>query len=520
MVFSGGNYNLSFFMSVLNSLISFPFARRLAEIELFKKYPTEVQAENFFRLINKAKLTAWGRLHHYENISEKKDFSAALKVFQEQVPLSSYDDLKPWIERVRHGEEDVLWPGKVRWFAKSSGTTSDKSKFIPVTENSLWDSHYRGGKDIIALYLDKHPNTKLFTGKTLSLGGSKRKDELNVDNSCGDLSAILMDNLPFWAQLVRTPELPVALMEEWEDKLLSIIRTTKNENVVALAGVPSWMLVLLRRLMAETGKSVREIWPNLELFMHGGVAFGPYREQYQDICGPNINYVGIYNASEGFFAIGDDEARSDSLLMLDYGIFYEFIPMDEIEKENPQACPIGEVELDRNYALVISTSGGLWRYLIGDTVKFTSLSPYRIIISGRTKHFINVFGEELMIDNADQAIALASERTGALVKEYTAGPIFMEKNQKGGHEWLIEFERAPDDLNYFIETLDSALKSLNSDYEAKRYKDITLDRPKVVVARSGLFHDWLASKNKLGGQNKVPRLSNDRKYLEEILKLI
>lgn len=508
-------------MSLLNSIISFPFIRRLSDIELFKKYPAEVQAETFFNLINLASKTAWGQYHDYQPISKTKDFKEAVKLFQDKVPLSSYDDLKPWIERARLGEDSVLWPGQIKWFAKSSGTTSDKSKFIPVTEDALNDCHYRGGKDVIALYLEKHPETKLFKGKTLSLGGSKKQDDLNPDNSCGDLSAILMDNLPFWAQLVRTPELPVALMPEWETKLASIISATKNENVVALAGVPSWMLVLLRRLLAETGsKNIKELWPNLELFMHGGVGFNPYKEQYQEICGSDLNFIEIYNASEGFFGIGDDSARADMLLMLDYNVFYEFVPLEELDKERPKAYTINEVELGRNYALIISSSAGLWRYIIGDTIKFTSLLPYRFIISGRTKHFINVFGEELMINNSDTAITLACESAGALVKEYSVAPIFMTEKQQGGHEWLIEFNKAPHDIMHFTKLLDESLQALNSDYEAKRYKNITLSQPKIVIARENLFHDWLASKNKLGGQHKVPRLANDRLYLEDMLKFL
>ncbi|MEI6835914.1 MAG: GH3 auxin-responsive promoter family protein [Candidatus Falkowbacteria bacterium] len=506
-------------MSLLNSILSFPFIRRLSDIELFKKYPEEVQAEMFRYLVDKAADTDWGKTHNFKDINSTKDLAAALRLFRLQVPLSSYDDLKPWIDRSRQGEIGVLWPGTVKWFAKSSGTTNDKSKFIPVTEDSLEECHYQGGKDTIALYVDRHPETKLFTGKTLSLGGSKREDELNSDNYCGDLSAILMDNLPFWAEFGRTPELPVALMDEWESKLKEIIRTTKSENVVALAGVPSWMLVLLRKLISESGvSSIRDLWPNLELFMHGGVAFGPYQSQYKKICGPNMNYVNIYNASEGFFGIGCDSSRDDMLLMLDYGVFYEFVPLEELEKDQPQAYTISEVELDRNYALIISTSGGLWRYIIGDTIQFTNLKPYYFKISGRTKHFINVFGEELMVDNADQAIAIASERTGALVKEFSAAPVFMTETEKGRHEWLIEFEHEPDDLAHFNKSLDEALKSLNSDYEAKRYKDLTLLAPDIVVARPGLFYDWLANKNKLGGQHKVPRLSNNRTQIEEMLK--
>ena len=368
--------------------------------------------------------------------------------------------------------------------------------------------------------MDKHPNTKLLKGKTLSLGGSKRQDDLNPNNSCGDLSAIVMDNLPFWAEMARTPELSVALMDEWESKLKAIVKSTKDENVVALAGVPSWMMVLLRKLLEETGaKSVKEIWPNLELFMYGGVAFAPYKEQYKNICG-DINLVSIYSASEGFFGISDDIEHDNMLLMLDYGIFYEFVPLEEMDQENPKAYTISEVELGRNYAVIISTNGGLWRYIIGDTIQFTRLKPYYFKISGRVKHFINVFGEELMVDNADRAIALACERTGALVKEYSAAPVFMTDTEKGCHEWLIEFESNPDDLEHFKSILDESLKSLNSDYEAKRYHNMTLNPPKIIVARSGLFYDFLASKNKLGGQHKVPRLSNNRENLEEMLKFL
>jgi len=508
-------------MSLFNSIISFPFIRRLSDIELFKKYPEEVQKEMFYYLIDKAADTAWGREHNFQDIISTKDFPEALNLFKLNTPLSSYDDLKPWIDRARQGEVGVLWPGSIKWFAKSSGTTSDKSKFIPVTDDCLEECHYRGGKDVVALYVDKHPETKLFTGKTLSLGGSKRQDELNPNNYCGDLSAILIDNLPFWAQFVRIPELPVALMDEWESKLKEIIKTSKSENVVALAGVPSWMLVLLRNILSETGVSnIRELWPNLELFMHGGVAFGPYSQQYKSICGLDMNFIDIYNASEGFFGIGSDGNRDDMLLMLDYGIFYEFIPLEELEKPEPNSCILSEVELNRNYALVISSSAGLWRYLIGDTIFFTSLKPYYFKISGRTKHFINVFGEELMVDNADRAIIKACEITGALVKEYSAAPVFMTESQKGLHQWLIEFEHKPSNLLQFRNALDEALKSLNSDYEAKRYKDITLGAPEIIIATPGLFYNWLSHKNKLGGQNKVPRLSNNRIQFEEMLKFL
>ncbi len=508
-------------MSLLNSILSFPFVRRLSDIELFKKYPAEVQEEMFYYLIDKASDTIWGKTHNFKAINNNKDYTAALKLFRDNTPLSSYDDLKPWITRARSGEVDVLWPGMVNWFSKSSGTTNDKSKFIPVTKESLEGCHYLGGKDAIAMYLEKHPESKLFTGKTLSLGGSKRQDDLNPDNYCGDLSAIVMDNLPFWAEMARTPEISVALMDEWESKLKAIVSSTKKENVIALAGVPSWMMVLLRRVLSETGiTNIRELWPNLELFMYGGVSFGPYLEQYKTVCGSNMNYVNIYSASEGFFGISDSDNYDNLLLMLDYGIFYEFVPLEELEKESLQAYTISEVELNRNYAVIISTNGGLWRYIIGDTIQFTNLKPYYFKISGRTKSFINVFGEELMVDNADQAIALACKETDALVREYSAAPVFMTEIEKGRHQWLIEFEKAPTDLVKFKTTLDESLKNLNSDYEAKRYNNMTLDFPEIIITRSGLFYDWLAAKNKLGGQHKVPRLSNNRIQIEEMLKFL
>ncbi len=507
-------------MSLINSILSFPFIRRLSDIELFKKYPAEVQEEMFYYLIDKATDTIWGKDHNFALVNAEKDFQAALKIFRENTPLSSYDDIKSWITRARQGETDVLWPGLVKWFSKSSGTTSDKSKFIPVTRESLEDCHYRGGRDAIGMYLEKHPDSKLLTGKTLSLGGSKRQDDLNPDNSCGDLSAIVMDNLPFWAELARTPELKIALMDEWESKLKAIVDSTKKENVVAIAGVPSWMMVLLQRMLTETGvKNIKELWPNLELFMYGGVSFAPYKEQYKNVCG-DLNLVNIYSASEGFFGISDGNDHENMLLMLDYGIFYEFIPLEELEKDNPKTYTISEVELGRNYAVVISTNGGLWRYIIGDTICFTKLKPYYFKIAGRIKHFINVFGEELMVDNADRAIALACEKTSSLIKEYSVAPIFMTDKEKGGHEWLIEFEREPSDLEQFKTCLDDALKSLNSDYEAKRYNNMTLKAPEITVARPGLFYDFLAAKNKLGGQHKVPRLSNSRDNLEEMLKFL
>lgn len=495
------------------------FRRRLKRIETFKNQPFEVQAKNFFYLISKASKTVWGKEYGYDKIAGEPDFSEAYKLFQEQVPLSYYDDIKSWITRARQGEKNVLWPGKVHWFSKSSGTTSDKSKFIPVTKTSLKNCHYNGGGDAFALYFKDNPDSKIFTGKTLSLGGSKRRDESNHNNSCGDMSAIIMGNLPCWAQLARTPKKDIALMEEWEEKLKAITKDTKNENVIALAGVPSWMLVLLNKIEESTGKKITDLWPNLELFMHGGVSFRPYKEQYKKLLGENIKYVEIYSSAEGFFGVGEDEVRGDMLLLLDSEVFYEFIPLEELKNDKPKTYSISEIELNKNYAIVISTSGGLWRYIIGDTVKFTSAKPYRFVITGRIKSFINVFGEELMVDNADRAIAMACEKTGNLVQEYSAAPIFMEEKTKGRHEWLIEFTKEPENLESFTHILDQSLQSLNSDYEAKRYKDITLSELKIVKARKNLFSDWLASKNKLGGQNKIPRLANNREIIEEMLVL-
>jgi hypothetical protein len=507
-------------MSFINSLLSLHFSSRHEEISFFRQHPGLAQSKVFFSLLQKAASTKWGNEYGYQGLASSDDFDAAFKSFREAVPLSSYDDLQPWIKRVQQGEKNVLWPSDARWFAKSSGTTSDKSKFIPVSTEALEECHYRGGKDVMSLYLENYPSTNIFTGKTLSIGGSYRPD---VDSNiyCGDLSAILMDNMPFWAQFFRVPEISIALLDEWEEKIERIARSTIGKNVVALAGVPSWTLVILRRILEITGKSnILEVWPELELFVHGGVSFAPYRLQFQELIpGSQMHYMEAYNASEGFFAIGDDEERDDMLLMLDYGVFFEFIPLSELSNEKPFSLSASEVELGKNYALAISTNGGLWRYLIGDTVEITSVRPLRIKISGRTKHFLNVFGEELMVGNTDKAIQNACSETGSAIKDYTVAPIFMAHDSRGGHEWLIEFSKIPADLSAFSDALDRHLKEANSDYEAKRHKDIALQGPLVKVAREGLFHDWLKSKGKLGGQNKVPRLSNSRQHLEELLDL-
>ncbi len=472
-----------------------------------------MQQEVLRQLFDYAKDTEVGKMHHFESITTYEDFT-------ERVPIVSYECVAPMIERTRRGEQNVFWPTHIKWFAKSSGTTNAKSKFIPVSMEALEDCHYKSGKDLLCLYLNNNENSQLFNGKSLRLGGSK---ELYEDNGSffGDLSAILIDNMPLWAEYSSTPSNKVSLMSEWELKMDAIIEESIKENVTSLAGVPSWMLVLLNNVLEKTGKNhLFEIWENLEVYFHGGVSFAPYRDQYKKLLPrKRFNYYETYNASEGFFGIQDRNNSEDLLLMLDYGIFYEFIPMDSYGKEEQRAIPIWEVRTGINYAMVISTNAGLWRYKIGDTVRFTSLDPYRIRITGRTKHHINAFGEELIIENAEEALEQVCKKTGSEIKDYTAAPIFMNGTEKGSHEWIIEFRRAPENLNYFIELMDNALKSLNSDYEAKRYNNITLKMPRVHMAREDLFYDWLKSKNKLGGQHKIPRLSNSREHLEELMDL-
>lgn len=500
-------------ITIVNSIASWFLKKRFHQIELFLKYPNEVQNELLLELLDIAKDTEIGREYDFASIKNYRTFA-------ERVPIKNYDGWQDVIERAMKGETNLFWPTPIKWFAKSSGTTRAKSKFIPVSEASLEDCHYAGTKDLLCLYLNNNENSQLFKGKGLRLGGSK---ELYRENGTvfGDLSAILIDNMPFWAEFSSTPSNKVSLMSDWEHKMQAIVNETINEKVTSLAGVPSWMLVLLNNVIETTGKqSLHDVWPNLEVYFHGGVSFIPYKEQYQKILPKkDFRYYEIYNASEGFFAIQDRNDFNDLLLMLDYGIFYEFIPMDIYATEAEKAIPLSEVQLNKNYAVIITTNAGLWRYKIGDTVKFTSLSPYRIKISGRTKHFLNVFGEELIIENAEEALKKVCKSTNAEIVEYTAAPIFMEGKQKGAHEWLIEFKTLPKDINYFNELFDNALKSLNSDYEAKRYNNITLNKPKINLARKNLFYDWLKLNNKLGGQHKVPRLSNTRDYLDELLKL-
>ncbi|QBZ96784.1 GH3 auxin-responsive promoter family protein [Flavobacterium sangjuense] len=495
---------------LINSIASWVLKQRIHQIELFLKYPHEVQEELMMNLIRSSEETVIGQKYDFGSVK-------SYQTFAERVPVSTYEDLEPMIELTRKGAQNVFWNTPIKWFAKSSGTTNAKSKFIPVSNEALEDCHYKGSKDLLCMYLNNNESSEMFLGKSLRLGGSSQIYE-NNNTYFGDLSAILIENMPIWAEFSSTPSSKISLMSEWETKLTAIINETKNENVTSFAGVPSWMLVLLNRIMTETGKdNLMELWPNLEVYFHGGVSFEPYREQYKKILPQNnFKYYEIYNASEGFFAIQDLNYSKDLLLMLDYGIFYEFIPMDTFGTENQKVIRLSDVELFKNYAVVITTNAGLWRYLIGDTVRFTSLSPYRIRVSGRTKHHINVFGEELMVENTDMAIAKTCSALNCEVKDYTVAPIFMHDREKGAHEWIVEFKKHPEDINLFEKTLDENLQALNSDYEAKRYNNMTLNPLVINVARENLFYDWLAANNKLGGQHKIPRLSNERDYLEQL----
>lgn len=501
-------------MDILTKTISLLFRRRQKMIESFAEDTDRIQQRQLRALLKAASQTEWGLKHDYKHIRTYDDFAR-------RVPLQTYDDVKPYVERMINGERNILWPSVVRWYAKSSGTTNDKSKFLPVTLDILRGCHYKGGFDCVALYLRNHPESRFFSAKGLILGGSHSPSPLNAQAHCGDLSAVLLQNLSPLVNLIRVPEKRIILMDEWESKLRAIVESTWNKDVNSLSGVPSWMLVLIKAVMQKAGKeSLTEVWPNLEVFFHGGVSFEPYRDQYKALIpSGGMHYMETYNASEGFFGIQDDPADRSMLLMPDYGIFFEFIPTSELNSPHARAIPLEAVETGKNYAMVISTSGGLWRYLIGDTIRFTSLRPPKFVISGRTKHFINAFGEELMVDNADKAVAEACRRTGARVKEYTAAPLFLLDRAKGRHQWFVEFDRMPSSVDEFAACLDRTLQSLNSDYEAKRYKEISLQPLEVIVAREGTFYNWLRQKGKLGGQHKIPRLSNDRVYLEELLSL-
>lgn len=501
---------------LFNSIASWFLKKRIHQIELFKKYPLEVQEEVLHQLISTAAKTEIGLKNDFDSIKNYTDF-------RDRLPLVSYEDIEPQIQRCRNGEQNIFWPTPIKWFAKSSGTTNSKSKFIPVSNEAIEGCHYEAGKDMLSIYYNNNPDSQLLGGKNLRLGGSSEIYE-NNNSYFGDLSAIMIDNLPFWAELSSTPSQKTSLMSEWETKMEAIVSESINERVTGLLGVPSWMFVLLQNILKKTAKNnIHEVWPNAEVYFHGGVSFNPYRNLYQKLFPKDsFQFYEIYNASEGFFAIQDRNNSSDLLLMLDYGIFYEFIPMDRYTgSQKDPTMTLSEVKTNINYAVVISTNSGLWRYKIGDTIRFTDLNPYRIQITGRTKHNINVFGEELIIDNAERALTQAAKETDSIVLDYTAGPVFMEDNPntKGGHEWMIEFKVPPKNLSDFTQLLDHRLKELNSDYEAKRYKDMTLTLPKVHLAKEGLFYRWLEKKNKLGGQHKVPRLSNSRNLVEELIEM-
>lgn len=498
-----------------NSIFSWLIKKRLHQIELFMKYPLEVQAELMAKLITTAQQTEWGKKYGYADID-------GYEKFRERLPIQDYDDIKPYVDRLFKGEQNLLWPTEIKWFAKSSGTTNDKFKLIPVSRETLEECHYKGGKDLLSLYYHQHPNRKLYKGKHLIVGGSAQINYTSADSYFGDLSAIIIKNLPFWAEIRRIPKKEIALLDKWDQKIEKMAQSTIREDVYIVAGVPSWTLLLLKRILEITGKdNIADVWPNIELFMHGGVSFDPYRDQFSQIIRkPGMNYVETYNASEGFFGIQDSVDKNEMLLMLDYGIFYEFMPLSDFQNGNRNnTIWLDQVKTGVNYVMIISTNSGLWRYVLGDTIQFTSTTPFRFKITGRTKHYINAFGEELIIDNAEKAMRTACERAGATVREYSACPIYMGDNNTGAHQWMIEFDQQPSSLVFFGEVLDNALKTLNSDYEAKRSHNFILQPPVIQVARPGLFHDWLRSKGKLGGQNKVPRLKNDRELMDELLEL-
>jgi hypothetical protein len=480
------------------------------------RYPHDTQIKWFRYLINKGKDTEWGRNSHYESIN-------TIEEYRNRVPVNEYSGIQPYIDRMMKGEQKLLWPEKIRWFAKSSGTTSDKSKYIPVSKESLSQCHFEGGRDLLSVYCHLYPDTKMFTGKSLAMGGSHKITKLHhYKYSVGDLSAVLIKNLPFWAEYVRIPKRKIALHHKWEEKIEEMANSGITHKITSLSGVPSWTLLLLKRVLEKTGKAnINEVWPGLEVFFHGGVNFNPYREQYKQIIpSANMRYMETYNASEGFFAIQDQRDCQDLLLMLDYGIYYEFLPLDQLNHDKPRTLTLNEVKTETNYALIISTNGGLWRYLIGDTIKFTSLTPYRIRITGRTRNFINAFGVALIIENAENALAIACKKTNAIIAEYTAAPVFFSEKENAAHEWVIEFEKEPDNIDLFTKELDKALQAINTDYEAKRYKNMILREPIIHLAPVNTFYNWMKERGKLGGQNKVPRLANERKYIDEVLGLL
>ncbi|WP_185855450.1 GH3 auxin-responsive promoter family protein [Blattabacterium cuenoti] len=493
-------------------LTSFFLKKRIKNIESFMRYPIEIQKNLMNKLIFYAKNTEFGNKYGFSDIKKYKQFS-------ERIPLCKYSDIKSTIKRIQKGEKNILWPGSVKWFARSSGTTNEKSKYIPITKLSMYECHYKAGKDVLSIYIHNHPNTKIFFGKAIRLGGSYTLYK-NYNTFFGDLSSILIKNMPFWAESICIPKKKISLISEWEKKLYNLVQTTGNKDVRILFGVCSWLLIFLNKLLSKLNKkNINEIWPNIEVIFHGGVSLEPYIQQYRKIFNKPINYYNIYSASEGFFAVQDNNSVEDLLLLLNHGIFYEFIPIEEINNTSPKVLSIDSVELNKNYAMVISTNAGLWRYIIGDTVKFTNLYPHRIYISGRITHYINSFGEELIVSNAEKALNNTCMKTNSIINEYTVAPIYISDNNTGAHEWVIEFKKTPKSFYKFRDILDKELKMLNSDYETKRHKDMVLRPPVLCIVRNGLFYDWLKKNKKLGGQNKIPRLFNDRKYVDSILSM-
>jgi hypothetical protein len=451
--------------------------------------------------------------------------NASLADFQQKVPVRTYEELYPWIERSLRGEANVLWPGVVKWFSKSSGTTNDVSKYIPITPVNLHTCHYKAGRDLAALYLSSRPGSKLFSGKTFTIGGSHTVSPFNPQARVGDVSAVLMENLPAYFKWRRAPSARTALMSEWEGKIAAMLREITQEPITALMGVPTWTLVLLRKLLEQHPgpRDVRRLLPRLEVFFHGAVSFVPYRAQFEELIPhPDMWYWESYNASEGFFATQALRSPKGNGMMLlaDHGVFFEFMPLAELGKPHPNTKVLAEVEAGELYAPVISTNGGLWRYLIGDTIKFTQTNPWELVVAGRTKHFINAFGEEVVVENTDQAVAAACQATGARIREYTAAPIYFAGDEKGGHEWLLEFEQEPQDVQAFMELVDAHIQTVNSDYAAKRYQSIALGFPLYRVLPPGTFLEWMRRRGKLGGQNKVPRLANNREYVDSILGML
>ena len=498
--------------SFINTVASWMLKKRIHQIELFEKYPLDVQNEELKKLIQISKNTEFGKQYDFSSID-------SYETFKERIPSFTYEEFFPIINKTINGNQNIFWPEKIKWFAQSSGTTNSKSKFIPVSNSSLDNCHFKGGKDMLCLYLNNNENSNMFLGKSLRLGGSRKIYE-NNDHYFGDLSAILIDNLPVWAELISTPNNEISLMDKWDEKIAAIIKGTLQEDVRSLAGVPSWMLTLLNKLLETTGKKyIDEIWKNLEVYFHGGVSFKPYRSEFNNIIlNKKFKYYEVYNASEGFFAIQDQNESDELLLMLDYGVFYEFIEINNTN-QSEKIIDLSKVEIGVNYALLITTNSGLWRYKIGDTIVFTNLKPFRIKVSGRTKHFINTFGEEVIIDNVENALEKVIKIHQCKIVDYTVAPKFMKSGKKGKHEWIIEFSKKPKNLKKFIEDMDFEIQKVNTDYKAKRFKNITLDTPELYIARKNLFYDWLKNKNKVGGQNKIPRLSNDRTFFEELLKI-